>query len=190
MADGSARLVRVAAWRRLDVDGLERCVLWRAADGWRLSGVLVLARPCLDLRYEVRCDAAWRTRAVSVVQRSADGEGLLELLVDEQQRWWSAGSELVAVRGSLDVDLQLTPATNTLALRRLDLAAGAAAEVQAAWVLFPELEVRRHPQRYLRLGEQSYRFESPGFAAELQVDDLGLVTRYGELWERVAIEPA
>jgi hypothetical protein len=41
-------------------------------------------------------------------------------------------------------------------------------------------------QTYTRLAPNRYRYQSAtGFAAELDVDDLGLVIRYGDLWERL-----
>ena len=58
----------------------------------------------------------------------------------------------------------------------------------AVWVRFPELTIEPLPQRYGRLAERRYRYESAGgaFAAEIEVDDLGLVTTYEGGWRRIA----
>ena len=179
------QLVRAVLWRRLDVAGLERCVLWRERDGWALTGTLVVEKPFVDLRYEVRCDERWRTRAATARMRADADQREVDLAADAEGRWRRDGSEIDALRGCADVDLQLTPATNTLPIRRLDLALGAEAEVNAAWLRFPALDLVPLRQRYARIGPRTYRYESPGFTAELSVDELGLVTRCGELWERV-----
>jgi uncharacterized protein len=85
------------------------------------------------------------------------------------------------------VDLAVTPATNTLPIRRLDLQIGHSASVTAAWIRFPELEIQPLSQRYTRLAKNTYRYESdPGFSTEIRVDDLGLVTYYRGGWERIA----
>jgi uncharacterized protein len=82
--------------------------------------------------------------------------------------------------------LALTPATNTVAIRRLDLQVGSGESGIAAWVKFPDLTVQPLPQRYTRLAKTSYRYESnTGFSAEITVDDLGLVTTYPGGWERI-----
>lgn len=180
--------MRAVLWRRLDVAGLERSVLWRERDGWALTGTLVVEKPFVDVRYEVRCDEGWRTRAATARVRADDGQREVELAVDAEGRWQRDGRALELPRGCIDVDVQLTPATNTLPIRRLDLTVGTEAEVTAAWLRFPALDLAPLRQRYARIGPRTYRYESPGFAAELTVDELGLVTRYGELWERV--EPA
>ncbi|PYX20414.1 MAG: hypothetical protein DMG82_22420 [Acidobacteria bacterium] len=87
-----------------------------------------------------------------------------------------------------DVDLALTPATNTLPIRRLNLQVGRSESVIAAWVKFPELTVQPLSQHYTRLGKDTYRYESnTGFSAEIVVDDLGLVTTYPGGWDRIGL---
>ena len=89
--------------------------------------------------------------------------------------------------GCHDVDLALTPATNTLPIRRLNLQVGSSESVVAAWVKFPDLTVQPLSQRYTRMTKDTYRYESnTGFSAEIVVDDLGLVASYPGGWERIA----
>jgi uncharacterized protein len=63
--------------------------------------------------------------------------------------------------------------------------------VTAAWVRFPELTIEPLPQRYIRLADRRYHYESAGgaFIAEIEVDDLGIVTTYEGGWQRVAVSP-
>jgi len=73
-----------------------------------------------------------------------------------------------------------------LPIRRLALAIGTSETIDAAWVLFPDLEIRASRQTYTRLSDQTYRYASGDFAAELGVDAAGLVTDYWE-WQRIAL---
>ena len=68
------------------------------------------------------------------------------------------------------------------------MTAGDAADVRAAWLPFPSLDLQPLEQRYARLAERRWRYESRGgaFTAALDVDDVGFVTRYGGLWELAA----
>jgi hypothetical protein len=55
--------------------------------------------------------------------------------------------------------------------------------VDAAWVTFPALRVRRLSQRYEHLGDGRWRYRSGDFVADLVVDGHGLVRRYGDgIW--------
>jgi hypothetical protein len=89
--------------------------------------------------------------------------------------------------GCEDADLNITPSTNTLPIRRLALAVDESHEVTAAWIRFPQCEITPLTQRYTRTGERRYRYESRGgaFSAELEVDEHGLVLDYPPAWERV-----
>ena len=187
-------VVRTVFWRRLDCPGAEYCELRRRPDGWALSGTVLVALDGRPLRahYQVVCDAGWATRAVSLETSTGGPTRMLRLTADEQRRWWSAGVELLPLRGCVDVDLGVSPATNTLPVRRLGLEIRDAVDIGAAWVRFPELEVTRLDQRYTRLDARRYRYQSlpDDRAYTIEVDDLGLVRRYEDGWECVATSDA
>ncbi|MDQ2870322.1 MAG: putative glycolipid-binding domain-containing protein [Acidobacteriota bacterium] len=88
-------------------------------------------------------------------------------------------------RGLHGLDLNFSPSTNLLPIRRLDLSIGEKAGVRAAWLRFPGFALEPLEQVYSRLGDGTYRYESGGgrFVAELEVDRAGFVTRYPNLWE-------
>jgi hypothetical protein len=183
-------LVRTLVWRRVASPGAEYFALSRHGEGWRLEGTVVVSleeQPLL-LGYEVLCDARWHTRDVHV--RLVAGERMIEtrLEADGRGSWLRDGLPLPEVEGCLDVDIAATPSTNTLPIRRLGLPPGGSADVAAAWLQLPALGVQPLPQRYTRVGEHEYRYESNGgsFTALLTVDDLGLVTRYPGGWDRQA----
>lgn len=173
-------------WRRLDQPGHDSARLVAARGGWELSGVAVFAdegRAC-RLDYRIECDGAWRTRAARIEGWIGAQDVALALDVDAEQRWRLDGRECAEVAGCLDVDLQFTPATNLLPIRRLALANGASADVRAAWLRFPELVLAPLSQRYERLAGDRYRYESGGgrFVRELEVTPTGFVTLYPDFW--------
>lgn len=174
-------------WRN-EEGGADRCTLESGTAGFRLHGIALLADDAapVEARYAVDGDGFWRTRRADVVVAWPDR--LVELLLeaDGVGGWTLDGRKLAAVEGCLDVDLAFTPATNTLPLRRIELEVGEAAEVECAWLRFPELSVERALQRYERLASDRYRFSSGSFSAELGVDRNGLVLDYSGLWRALA----
>jgi hypothetical protein len=183
-------LKRVVVWNNLLIDGRDYCGLWHTAEGWLLKGTVVGVpkdqRPLLA-SYEIQCDENWLTHRVQVDRTLGNDVKTLSLSVEKRGVWRSTGQELPALAGCDDVDLAMTPATNTLAIRRLNLQVGSSASIIAAWVKFPELTVQPLSQRYTRVAQNTYRYESnSGFSAEIVVDDLGLVTDYPGGWERSA----
>ncbi|MFL5576012.1 MAG: putative glycolipid-binding domain-containing protein [Gemmatimonadaceae bacterium] len=188
-SDAGWRVDRTLLWRRTDRPGLEHFRLLSGAEGPRLAGTVLLLLDDVPLRveYTVDCTPDWRTRLVRATSWRGDDAGRrVELKADGAGRWWRDGREARELAGCLDVDLSVTPSTNTLPIRRLALAPGVERDVTAAWIRFPALAVEPLAQRYARASERVYTYESRGgaFSARLQVDELGLVVRYPPAWER------
>jgi hypothetical protein len=194
--------LRTVLWQRIYSPGSEWCAVEREPDGWRLHGIVlteVATAPVL-VHYAVALATDWSTRVVEIAMRSgaASEPRTLKLTVAPDQRWQierepglepaMPADDVVTLHDLVDVDLGFSPVTNTLPIRRLEPAIGEAIAVTAAWVRFPELTIEPLPQRYMRLAERRYRYESAGgaFVVEIEVDDLGLVTTYEGGWRRVA----
>lgn len=183
-----------ARWRDWEGHGLEHLVLTETDLGFEATSVVIGLAEAADgteqrfaARYRILCDPLWRTREVEV---ELIGEPLrLSVTADGEGRWFdAAGAPLPSLDGAVDVDLAATPFTNTLPIRRLDLAAGASADILAAYVRFPELTLAPFPQHYVCLVPNArYRYESRGgnFTRDLDTDADGLVTIYPGLFRRV-----
>lgn len=174
-------------WRRLDLPGHDWVRLSPRDGGWLLAGTALFVDgglPC-RLDYRVLCDAAFHTESATVEGWAGSEPVRVHLAADTDRRWRLDGAEQPQVEGCIDVDLGFTPATNLLALRRLDLPVGAAAEVRSAWLDFPGFTMEPLPQTYRRTSDTTYAYESNGgaFTAELRVNDVGFVVHYPGLWE-------
>jgi hypothetical protein len=125
--------------------------------GWVLAGSAVFAhegQPC-RLDYRIVLDADFRTRSAMV--RGWLGEKDIDVTIEaDAGRWRLNGVECPQVEGCIDVDLNFSPSTNLLPIRRLDLPIGDEAEVRAAWLRFPDFVLEPLPQVYHRTGERAY----------------------------------
>jgi uncharacterized protein len=178
---GSAML-----WRGIDRPGQEYARLKHAQSQWHLEGVAIFVHeemPC-RLDYKIICESDWRTTSCSVSGWVGEKPIAIEIKTEASGKWFLNGSECPEVKGCLDVDLNFSPSTNLLPIRRLALHAGQAAEVKAAWLRFPSFELEPLEQVYQRIDDQVYRYSSAGgaFVAELTVNHTGLVIYYPNLW--------
>jgi hypothetical protein len=173
-------------WRRLDQPGHEAARLWFDEISWHLAGTAVFAhdqKPCL-LEYHLICETDWRTRSGQVAGWVGNQSVEIELTVDTARRWLMNGREIPAVAGCLDLDLNFSPSTNLLPLRRMALDIGQTAIVKAAWLRFPSFTLEPLDQVYRRLAVETYRYESAGgeFVRDLTVNPAGFVTSYPDFW--------
>jgi len=174
-------------WRAIDWPGHEACSLYRLNSEWCLKGTAVFLQEGRTgrLSYSIDCDPSWHTRSAVVSGWYGDEDINLELSVDAHLRWQVNGVAKPAVEGCIDLDLNFSPSTNLLPIRRLDLQIGQETDVNAAWLRFPSFELEPLSQSYQRLGEFEYRYSSSGgaFVAELTVNHVGFVTFYPQFWK-------
>jgi hypothetical protein len=180
-------MTRVAVWERLDTKGLEYAEFEN--DPLRLAGQVILVEDGVPLAisYRVECDGEGRTARAAVTMRRQGAVAGRLLVRSAEGRWTLEGTPAPALDGLDDVDLSITPSTNTLPLRRLRLGVGEEAAVTAAWVRFPLLDVVPLRQTYRRVSAMAFAYAAPDhdFAADLECDGEGVVTSYGALWRRV-----
>lgn len=183
------KTVPTILWTSLDGPGHESARIVRDGSLWLLAGTAVFAedgQPC-RLDYRVVCDADWRSLS-GHVDGWVGGRTVEIEVVADSGRWQLNGEEQPQVEGCTDFDLNFSPSTNLLPIRRLNLEVGQEAGVKAAWLRFPSFRLELLEQVYRRTAPSVYRFVSNGgtFTRDLEVNEAGLVTVYPGLWEAVA----
>ena len=166
--------------------GHESARVYDDGDGWYLDGAAIFLyekKPC-RLEYLIQCGSDWLTEFVSIDGWVGDEIVEIEIEVDRGDIWLLNGEEIAAAKGCIDIDLNFSPVTNLLPVRRLNLAIGESKTVRAAWLRFPSFQLEALDQIYTRIDETTIRYESGGgqFVTELKVNDAGLVTDYPHYW--------
>ena len=177
-------------WRRVDRPGHESARVMPFEDGWELAGTAVFAHegePCC-VTYRIVCDPEWRTRSAQVDGWLGAKTVRVDARVEGSGLWRVGGLDITDISGCVDIDLNFSPSTNLLPIRRLNLAVGEEKEVRAAWLRFPSFRFEPLEQSYRRLAPDRYLYRSAGgrFERELEVDRDGFVLRYPGFWE---VEP-
>jgi hypothetical protein len=181
----------VARWTDWTATGAEHLVLDVGADSITADGVVLSsgAAERFAARYRVVCDAAWRVRSVRVELIGA-GAPRLALSADGEGHWLDGSANpLPHLDGAIDIDLSISPFTNTLPIRRVDPPPLESVEIAAAYIRVPELTVTRDPQRYTCLQARArYRYESldSDFVRDIETDADGLVVTYPGLFRRIS----
>ena len=183
---------RDVMWWAWDGPGLGHLCLMVGEDGVVADGMVIGVTEGHPFRvaYEVRCDVGWQVRAMRI---GVPGEPPRVYVLSNGEGSWTTpdGLSVPHLEGCTDVDISVTPFTNTLPIRRLGLAPVESAEVSVAYIEGTELQAWPEPQRYtcLEKGDRGglYRFLSldGGFTADLLVDGDGLVLDYPGLFRRV-----
>ena len=93
-----------------------------------------------------------------------------------------------AFKGCIDIDISLTPLTNSLPINRLQLKQNEAQEIKVIYFDLLAQQIKPATQKYTRLKDLSYRYENVpnDFEAVIQVDASGFVADYPTLFMRTA----
>jgi hypothetical protein len=179
--------MKTVLWENSADHSIEYCEFREEGHVFAGSMILLLDQIPTRVAYTVHYDAGWRTRRVYIQQKRSGQTRVIVLGTDEGQIWRNRDKLIPFATGLYDVDLEISPATNSLPIRRLNLAVGESREISAVWVRFPSLTLERLDQRYTRIGDRLYQYEAPtlNFQAKIEVDESGIVVNYEGLWRRI-----
>lgn len=184
---------RQIIWSNLTSTGLEHLHLSSRNNVIVADGIVIGVEQdvAFRIRYEIICDIHWQVRKVTVASLG-EAEQAICFVTDGSGNWINEkGEEIPAFQGCLDVDISVTPFTNTLPIRRLHLLQNQALDINVVYISVPEMQLSVKPQRYTCLeitdDESQYKFESldADFTVILTVDADGLVKDYPALFRCV-----
>jgi uncharacterized protein len=198
---------------------MTRAVLWRGTEEWLAEAALVeltgngvtasgtqLGAEPRPYRLDYRLDAGagFVTRSLDVdasgegwsrsIRLTHEGKGSWELEAEAEGSATAVDSgDTESVKGALDCDLEYSPVTNLMPVRRHSIHEEATEkDFLIAFVSVPDLRIHASKQRYEHVsrgdGSSIVRFVSldSDFRADLELDEDGLVVDYPRLARRVS----
>ena len=177
-------MLTTVLWSRLEGVGLEYCNVEMNPTTLRGQVITQLDGSAVSVSYFVQCEENGATQLVNLIYRSNGGERSLSLTRTSDDVWYYNGTEVEQFKGLKDVDLGITPSTNTLPIRRLNLSPGESKELTVVWLRFPDLSLFPLPQKYTRIDANTYLYQSTnsGYEAQINVNTDGIVVVYQHEW--------
>ncbi len=176
-------------WKRLDQEGHDACRFIETDSGWTVEGTAVFDHDGVvaNLAYHVTSTREWEGRTAFVSGWIGSNSFHLHIEREGEDTWRVTGCVRENLTGLKDIDLGFTPATNTSAIRRLNLVIGAEGKSEAVWLDTEDWAVKPLAQSYRRIGKAAYDYSSPqhSYRAVLLVDSFDAVTEYPGLWMRM-----
>lgn len=170
----------VVVWEGTDAKSME-CLSWQQVEGTIIAGSYITGVSDdvpFSIHYLVETDDQWITRQV-LVNDLLNPNSNIQLNTDGKGKWYHGTEPLELAEGCFDVDIGLTPFTNTLPIRRLIWKEGIRQTIQVVHIALPDLRIVRAEQHYTQLPGGLFLFESSDhFRAELSLDENKLVSDY------------
>jgi len=171
-------------WEQLAGKGLEHLILHRdrtiQADSLAVG---MIEGSTYRIKYQIVCGADWIVQKVRLEDLLTDKS--LVFVNDADGNWTDEkNNRFEELKGCLDVDIQITPFTNTFPINRLKLSLHESRAIAVVYFKIPGLTFSKLDQRYTFIAQEKdhkvYKYESldSGFTSEIKVDADGLVTDY------------
>ena len=177
---------RHVMWIPAQKPGFEHLKLIELPKRVTVSGLLIgIDKDPFRIHYEIGCDAHWRVHRVDIELLDLPIDHSVCLVADGNGQWTTAdGEPLPEFDGCIDIDISVTPFSNTIPIRRLNLQVGQSADLKVLLITVPSMKLSLVEHRYTCLERQdaggAYRFESLSAKTEvlLTIDRDGIVTDY------------
>ena len=138
-----------------------------------------------SLDYLLLCDHGWHVRSARVTGSRLEAAINVRIERRPDGVWRLDGEERPELRGCVDLDLEFTPATATLALRRLAMVPGSQGAATLARLTFPDFRLRPVAFSCRRTSLESYLYQeasAPELTRRLSVNEAGFASQIPGFW--------
>ena len=178
-------------WTGREYYSLENCLVNTFKTGSEINSTIIgkYDGKIYQVDYQIKTNQHWETVFFEIKSRHSSKVEYLRFESDGKGNWLADGRQANHFKGCIDIDIPLTPFTNTLPINRLKLAQDATQQIQVIYIDLLEHQIRRVRQQYTRLSDTTYHYENVpnDFEANITVDESGLVVDYPLLFVRTAI---
>jgi uncharacterized protein len=179
-------------WTGLEYGSLEHCTL-TLSDGQYVVNSTIIGlyhNRRYKVDYQLKTNPQWETVFVEIKTQFDHQVSTLCFESDGKGNWSENGWPLEEFSGCIDVDISLTPFTNSLPINRLQPPLQETQLIKVLYIDILKNQQKAVQQKYTRLSSNEYLFETVpnDFEALLTVDEFGLVQQYPQLFERTFIE--
>lgn len=171
-------------WRSLETGAVEHAHVASSETGITVTSTLSGGEPG-PVSYTLHLTPHWVFRRIEITRSEAPA---INLSRSESGDWSVNGAQRPDLAPCIDIDLSISPLTNTLPINRHSLDIGQPVRFSMAYIRVETGEVFRDDQIYTALdssGRYRYQAADRTFEAELVVDSGGFVLSYPHLFEQL-----
>jgi uncharacterized protein len=177
-------------WTGREYYSLENCVLTTNDKGSEITSVIIgqYNQEIYRVEYWIKTNVHWATIFFEVKVQAFDKREIIRYESNGKGKWTKKGKQIDEFNGCIDIDIPLTPFTNTLPINRMKLQINESRDIKVLYLDILAKEIKMVRQKYARLSHDQYKYENVpnDFEAVITVDESGIVVDYPELFVRTA----
>jgi uncharacterized protein len=175
-------------WTGIEYHSIENCIVTITEGGADIKSSVIGCYNSViyKLDYQITTNHLWETTFFMIKSQLNDFTQTTVHHSDGKGNWFENGQHIEKLKGCIDIDISLTPFTNTLPINRLKLSEKPNEQIQVLYVDILGQQTNPVHQKYTRLSHNEYKYENVpnDFESIISVDDFGLVVKYPKIFER------
>lgn len=179
-------------WNGIENDSREHCLVNSNESGTKVDSVIIGKNESgiYRVEYSLLLDKNWKTLSLTASSIHNNVVQHLEYSSDGNGNWKDRDKPVERLEGCIDIDIPLTPFTNSLPINRLALPVGTEAEVRVVYVDLLAQKISPLSQKYKRTAMDAYLYQNVpnDFEAVIQTDAAGFVLDYPTLFRQSACQ--
>jgi hypothetical protein len=176
-------------WSGIEYKSLENCIIDSDKSGVKINSTIIgfYHSKIYQVEYVIKVNERWETY-YCFVKSQIDKEIKIAELKKDKNKWLVNGEYADRFDECMEVDIPLTPFTNSLPVNRLQLVDGQEKNIDVIYIDLLEDSIKKVKQKYRRISAEVYHYENVpnDFEAEITVDEAGFVIDYPQLFTRTA----
>jgi hypothetical protein len=177
-------------WTGREYYSLENCLVDVQSAGTEIISTIIgkYKEKIYKVEYLIKTNHDWETILLEIHSRHSDKTQSIRLQGDGKGNWTGNNENADQFKGCIDVDISLTPFTNTLPIKRLRLDQDQSKEIQVIYFDLLEGQIKPVRQKYTCLSKTKYHYGNVpnDFEATIEVDEEMFVVDYPSLFFRTA----
>ncbi|PRD47757.1 putative glycolipid-binding domain-containing protein [Sphingobacterium haloxyli] len=175
-------------WQGKYYNSLEHCTIRLDEKAVMIDSTIVghLDNKIYSIAYFIETNRNWEVQHFSINAKINNSPFQVEGRKTDDH-WNVNGSVINNMSACVDIDISLTPLSNSFPINRLKLKDGQQAHIDVIYIDILGQKITAREQKYSRLSAEKYKYENVpnDFEAIITVDKSGLIVSYPELFERV-----
>ena len=177
-------------WTGIEYYSLENCLINTAGKNNHINSSIIgyYQDKIYNVSYYIKTSSQWETYFLELEYRINNEEHTIKLEKINDD-WLFNKEKKETFKHCIDIDISITPFTNTLPINRLQLRKGEQSKINVIYINIFEHHVKPVHQSYqcIAAGKFLYKNIPNDFEAEIEVDEAGFVINYPSLFKRTAI---
>jgi len=177
-------------WTGREYYSLENCLVDINGDGVDINSVIVgfYHNIIYRVEYKIKATQLWETIFVEIFGQYKNQQHRFMFEGDGTGNWIVNGKVDKNFEGCIDIDIPLTPFTNTLPINRLKISPNREQQIKVIYCDLLQGKFTAVNQKYIRRSDSIYHYQNVpnDFEADIEVDAQGFVVDYPQLFVRTA----